>query len=155
MRRIVFESLMPAPVEEVFSFHERPDAIWLLTPWWSGARVARAAPDLQPGRRPVLRLGVRPLSIDWEALHEEYDPPHSFVESQVRGPFRHWRHRHRVLAADGGARLRDEIDYELPGGIFEPVLNIPLRLFLGRLFAYRHAVTRRYVQHAAANGAAR
>jgi ligand-binding SRPBCC domain-containing protein len=145
--------MIPASVDDVFAFHERPDAMRLLTPWWSGARVVRPAPDLQTGRRPLIRLGFGPLAIDWEALHEEYDPPHEFVESQVSGPFRSWRHRHCVLPAPGGAILRDEITYEGPGGVLEPLLNIPLRIFLRQLFAHRHAVTRRHVLAASSNPA--
>ena len=78
-------------------------------------------------------------------MHEIYEPPTSFVESQVRGPFRRWRHRHLVLPDGDGARLRDELEYELPGDSLAPLLDLVMRPFLERLFAYRHAITRRLV----------
>lgn len=145
-RRLVFESHLGASPLRVFAFHERADAFRKLTQWWSGARVIRPAPSLRPGERALLRLGPGPLGIDWEAVHETYEPPTCFVESQVRGPFKSWRHRHVVLP-DGpdGARLRDELEYELPGGILAALLDVPLRLYLRRLFAHRHAVTARFV----------
>jgi ligand-binding SRPBCC domain-containing protein len=93
-RRLVFESHIAASPERVFAFHERADAFALLTPWWSGARVVRPAASVWPGERALLILGRAPLSIEWEAVHEIYEPPTCFVESQVRGPFRRWRHRH-------------------------------------------------------------
>jgi len=92
-----------------------------------------------------LVLGRGPLSIEWEAVHEVYEPPTSFVEAQVRGPFRRWRHRHLVLPDSGGARLRDELEYELPGGILAPLLDLVPRPFLVRMFAHRHAITRHAV----------
>jgi ligand-binding SRPBCC domain-containing protein len=136
---------VPASPEQVFAFHERADAFALLTPWWSGARVLRPAASLRPGERALLRLGWGPLARDWEAVHESYDPPHCFVESQVRGPFRSWRHRHRILAEGPGARVRDEVEYELPGRFLAPLLDRLLQPFLRLLFAYRHRVTRRHV----------
>lgn len=146
--RLVFESRYAASAQRVFAFHERSDAFRLLTPWWSGARVVRAAPSLRPGERALLRLGWGPFAVPWEAVHETYDPPRSFVEGQSRGPFVRWRHRHLVFAeAGGGARLRDELEYVAPGGFLAPVLDrLLLRPFLAGLFAYRHAVTRRAVE---------
>ena len=148
LRHLAFESLIAASPERVFAFHERPDAFTLLTPWWSGARVVRTASSLRPGARALLMLGRGPLSVEWEAVHEVYEPPKCFVESQVRGPFRSWRHRHLVLPEGDGARLRDELEYEVPGGRLAPVLDFVLRRFLGRLFAYRHAITQRSVSTA-------
>ena len=78
-------------------------------------------------------------------MHESYDPPNGFVESQVRGPFRAWRHRHRILPDGPGTRLRDELEYELPGGVLAPLLDRVLQPFLRLLFAYRHHMTQRYV----------
>ena len=145
LRHLAFESCIAASPERVFAFHERRDAFALLTPCWSGARVVRAAPSLRPGERALLVLGRGPLSVEWEAVHEVYEPPKCFVESQVRGPFRSWRHCHLVLPEGDGARLRDELEYTLPGGRLEPVLNLVLRAFLGRLFAHRHRITSRTV----------
>ena len=145
LRHLAFESFIAASPERVFAFHERRDAFALLTPWWSGARVIHAAPTLRPGERALLVLGRGPLGVEWEAVHEVYEPPTCFVESQVRGPFRSWTHRHLVLPEGHGARLRDELEYALPGGVLEPLLNLVLRVFLGRLFAYRHRITRQMV----------
>ena len=145
LRYLRFESLIAATPERVFGFHERRDAFALLTPWWSGARVVRPAASLRPGERALLVLGRGPLSMEWEAVHEVYEPPRCFVESQVRGPFRSWRHRHLVLPEGDGARLRDELEYTLPGGSLAPVLDRVMRAFLRILFAYRHRITRQTV----------
>ena len=64
-----------------------------------------------------------------------------FVDLQIRGPYRLWRHEHRLTAVDGGAstRVQDRVDYLLP---FGQVGNLALPLVrrdLCRIFEYRQA----------------
>ena len=148
----VKESLIEAPPERVFAFHELPDALERLTPPWESARVIQAAPDLRVGSTAIVEtriLGLIPSH--WVAKHTVYNPPHMFEDIQTSGPFRLWRHRHIVLPhEDGGMKsaiLRDEIEYEPPfwlvGRFLAPLLIIPR---LRRLFEYRHRVTREWCE---------
>lgn len=138
----VHESLVPAPAAKVFAFHERADALELLTPPWEPVRIVRAASSLRPGERALIRVRVGPFWVDWEAEHTRYEKDVLFEDAQVRGPFRSWVHTHKFNAADGGTLLRDEVRIELPLG----VLGLPawplVRRKLRRLFRYRHEVTR-------------
>lgn len=146
----VKESLIKAPPELVFAFHELPDALARLTPPWESARVIQPAQDLRVGSIAIVEtriLGLIPSR--WVAKHTIYDPPRMFEDIQTSGPFRRWRHRHIVLPQDGGdsALLRDEIEYEPPfwliGRLAAPLLIIPR---LSRLFEYRHRVTREWCE---------
>jgi ligand-binding SRPBCC domain-containing protein len=93
-------------------------------------------------------FGIVP--VRWVAEHTAYDPPRSFEDVQVSGPFRRWRHRHMVESHENGALLRDEIEFEPPlgalGRLFAPLLIKPR---LERLFEYRHRVTREWCEHVA------
>lgn len=140
----MYRSIILATPAEVFAFHERPDAFRLLTPWWSGAYVVAAAPNLRPGARATIRLGPPLLGRMWVAEHTVYDPPRVFVEHQVSGPFRYWEHHHRILPHASGTVLSDEVSYELPGGLLGQIADrLVVRPFFTRLFAYRHRMTRR------------
>ena len=47
---------------------------------------------------------IRPLlgvPMGWRSRIEAYDPPHGFVDVQVRGPYRRWEHRHTFTPVDG------------------------------------------------------
>jgi ligand-binding SRPBCC domain-containing protein len=146
MSTFVHRSVMPASPDEVFAFHERPEAFRLLTPWWSGAQVVVAAPHLRPGARAVLRLGPPLLRRTWVVEHTVYDPPHEFVDRQVCGPFQSWEHHHRILPHARGALLIDEVTYAVPSGLLGRVAAVVLvRPYLGLLFAHRHHVTRQYL----------
>ena len=118
--KFVKESLIRAPPERVFAFHELPDALARLTPPWERTRVVSAAPDLRVGSRAVVETRLFGLfPVRWVAEHTAYDPPRTFEDVQLKGPFRRWVHRHKVLPHENGSLLRDEIDFEPPLGPLE------------------------------------
>ena len=88
----------------------------------------------------LLRRG--PFRIRWEAEHQDYLSGRRFVDVQRRGPFRYWKHTHRVIPEGSDAcRLIDEIEYALPcpGRV---LAGTQVRRALAAVFAYRHHVTR-------------
>jgi ligand-binding SRPBCC domain-containing protein len=142
--RFVAESLIRATPERVFAFHALPDALERLTPAWAGSRVIEHARSLAVGARTISEIRVAPFVwMRLDAVHVVCDPPSLFVDEQVRGPFRSWRHQHVMTGVEGGTRLQDIIDFEPPFGIlgrlFVPIVILPR---LRKLFAYRHGVTR-------------
>jgi ligand-binding SRPBCC domain-containing protein len=66
--------------------------------------------------------------------------PSPFVDEQVRGPFRRFRHEHRFEVVDGGTRLFDEVEFDAPfgpiGRVFERLL---LERYLRQLIDQRNA----------------
>lgn len=142
------QSLIRATPEHVFAFHELPDAFERLMPPWESARIVQTADISKIGSRAIIDITVFGVFTErWVAEHTAYDPPHSFVDTQVSGPFRAWRHTHIVEPHPEGATLRDEIEYRPPlsfiGGLAAPFIIGPK---LKRMFAYRHEVTRRWCE---------
>jgi ligand-binding SRPBCC domain-containing protein len=147
--RFIKESVIRASPERVFAFHELPDVMTRLLPPWESSRIIEAAPSLQVGARARIDTNLFGLfTVRWEALHTAYDPPRMFEDTQVKGPFRSWRHRHIIEPHREGAVLRDEIEYEPPlgfaGRLGAPLLVVPR---LKRLFDYRHQVTRDWCEN--------
>jgi ligand-binding SRPBCC domain-containing protein len=141
------ESLIPAPAEEVFAFHERPDAFELLLPPWERHVVLQAPTGLEVGTRVELKTRVGFLWLKVLAEHVAYEPGRSFEDVMLKGPFAVWHHRHLFLEHEGGCLLRDEVEYRPPFGPLGRVLDpILIRPRLQRLFDYRHEVTLREVQ---------
>jgi len=138
--RYVHESVIAAPPEAVFAFHERPDALAKLVPPWENVEVLQPPASLKAGTRVLLRMKMGPLSLLWEAEHTQYQPGVLFQDRMVRGPFKSWLHTHRFLPAPGGGTLlRDEVEFTLP---FFMTPGAPLvQRRLRRMFAYRHRVT--------------
>jgi len=144
----VKESRINAPPAVVFSFHESSDALKRLIPPWEKMEIVTSAGSLQPGNKVVLQGRIWFFSIQWVAIHTEYDPPHLFADRQESGPFAWWYHRHRILDdGRGGTILRDEVEYQLPLGWLGQWLGGALVLRkLERMFAYRHETTQRMIE---------
>jgi ligand-binding SRPBCC domain-containing protein len=129
-----------APVERVFAFHERADALDLLSPAFPRVRVLSRTGGLLPGARVELQIGP----FRWVAVHTAYERNRLFVDEQVEGPFARWIHRHEFENTAGGTRLTDRVDYRLRGGaVFQRLFGWAVTFGLERMFAQRHAVTRR------------
>ncbi|MDQ3634803.1 MAG: SRPBCC family protein [Acidobacteriota bacterium] len=146
--KFVKESIIKATPEEVFAFHELPDAIERLIPPWENAEIIQKADISKIGSQAIIKqkiLGIIPSR--WVAEHTAYDPPNMFEDIQISGPFRRWQHRHIIRSHAEGAILRDEIEYKPPlaflGMIATPFLITPK---LEKMFDYRHEVTKKYCE---------
>ena len=142
--RFLKTSIIQASAADVFSFHERPDALARLTPPWQKTEIVQAPSSLEVGTRVVLRTRIGPLRQTIVAEHVEYERGHMFADRMIEGPFARWLHRHIVTpAGEGACTLTDDIDYELPLGVLGRVFGAAIaRRQLERLFTFRHEVTR-------------
>jgi len=136
----VYRSVVAAPAAAVFRWHERFDALQQLMPAGRLVRIEHRAGGLHDGGRVTLSIGLGPARFRWEARHYGYVRGKQFCDEQVRGPFRTWRHTHRVQAIGTSECLyEDRVEYGLRGGVLAHTLfERPLRLLLARAFAQRH-----------------
>lgn len=146
--RFVKESVIRAKPEQVWAFHELPDAIDRLVPPSERVRIVKRAASLQVGEQAIIEtklFGVVP--VRWVARHTVCNPPHVFEDVQLSGPFKKWRHRHIIEPHADGAILRDEVEYQVPlgklGRIVAPLIVIPR---LQKMFDYRHEVTKKWCE---------
>lgn len=136
---------MRRPLDDVFGFFSGAANLERITPPW--LRFGLLTPPGLDGRAgvniPPLRLHGIPLC--WTSLIEVWVRDILFVDLQIRGPYRLWRHEHRFTAMDGSAttRVQDRVDYQLPFGRLG-ALALPLvRRDLRRIFDFRQAAVAR------------
>lgn len=143
MPTFVKSVLIEAPLEAVFGFHEREDALRLLSPRFPPMRVIRKTGGIEVGSRVELRIGPFP----WVALHTAYQRNRIFEDRQVSGPFAEWVHRHEFEEAGSGTRLTDRVTFQLPGGVWvNYLLGWAVRRGLFEMFRYRHRMTKHYCE---------
>src|SRR4051794_37450144 len=147
--RFIARSVIRTTPETLFAFHELPDAFLRLIPSGEKIRLVQVAPSLEIGSRTIVDIHIALVYIRFESLHTAYDPPHSFEDQQVRGPFKRWRHRHIIAPHSDGATLIDDIEYTPPFGILGRIVDpIAIKPRLRKVFAFRHRVTRDYCENA-------
>jgi len=127
---------LPRPRQEVFEFFSDASNLEVITPPWLLFRVVTPQPiQMHPGTIIDYRLKIRGIPARWQSRITVWDPPHSFVDEQTRGPYRIWIHEHRFVEDSGGTRCEDDVQYAPLGGA---LIN---KLFVERdirnIFAYR------------------
>ena len=138
-----YESNISAPAADVFAYHERFAALQRLIPPWESVRVISNNGSIQNGDSKTIRMNLGPFKIIWEARHQDYQANRQFVDVQVKGPLKYWKHTHSFRSIDiNQTNLKDTVQLELPFGVFWRNWVYPKVLKkLNRLFTYRHVIT--------------
>lgn len=144
MLQFQHSSLINAPAEVVWQFHERPDILQMLTPPWQPVQVIRREGGLEVGAITEFRLFLGLLPLTWLARHTECQKHRLFIDEQISGPFEYWVHRHEFTPEEGQTRLTDAISFSMPGGnTVEFIGGWLIQGQLEAMFRYRHYVTKR------------
>lgn len=141
------DQLVSRPLDEVFDFFSRAENLQELTPAWMHFKILSVDP--QPVQRGTLikySLRWRVLPIRWTTEIIEWQPPHRFVDIQLKGPYKLWRHEHAFVAEGNSTRILDEVQYQLPFGLMGRIAHaLQVKGDVETIFAYRkQAVERRF-----------
>jgi len=142
-RRHVLErsQLVPAARAEVFAFFADALNLESITPPFLRFRVTTPGPiAMAPGALIDYRLSLYGAGFRWRTRIEVWEPGVRFVDVQLSGPYRLWRHTHAFEDAPGGTRVSDRVEYELPlGPLGDLAHGLFVRRALARIFDHRRA----------------
>ncbi len=137
-----------AAVEAVTEFHRRPEILRQITPPPVIMKVHRAPDRISRGDVMAFTLWLGPLPVFWESVFPEVGSDY-FIDEQLRGPFRVWRHRHSFIPlGEGSTEVVDEIEAELRSHPWYFLVGLGMWLTLPLLFLYRQMRTRRILEGA-------
>ncbi len=90
------------------------------------------------------RLRLHGLPLRWVSRIALWEPGQTFVDVQVRGPYRVWRHRHEFERVGRATLVRDQVEYALPLGPLGELAHVAfVERDLARIFDYRRAAVAR------------
>lgn len=138
------EQVLPGTPAEVFPFFADARNLEAITPPFLRFRVVTPEPiAMRAGAQIRYRLRLHGVPVDWLTAIQAWEPPHRFVDVQLRGPYALWHHTHELEEQPGGFTLmRDVVRYALPLGPLGALAHAAfVRRDVERIFDYRAAAS--------------
>ena len=137
--RLKREQTLTASLDEVFAFFADAHNLETITPPLLKFQVLTPAPiQMNVGTLIDYKLRIHGLPMRWQSRISVWDPPHCFVDEQLRGPYRKWHHTHTFETTDQGTHCRDIVDYAVPGGAI--VHQLMVKRDVNTIFNYRRRI---------------
>ena len=143
--RILETSLwLPQSPDEIFPFFADAKNLERITPPWLNFRIlSQSTPQIQKGTIFEYKLKIKGFPVRWSSLIEDWQVNRSFVDTQLRGPYKLWHHTHTFESDRGGTRMLDRVKYELPlGKLGDFLAGAYVRKDVEGIFAYRENIVR-------------
>jgi uncharacterized protein YbjT (DUF2867 family)/ligand-binding SRPBCC domain-containing protein len=136
--------IVPADLERTWAFFSDPANLGRITPPSLGFEMQSAPDATHEGQ--LIEYTVRPIAgipLRWRTRIEAVDAPHGFTDVQLKGPYRRWIHRHTFTPVDGGTRIDDQVEYQLPFGPLGRLAHaLVVKNQLTAIFGFRHGAAR-------------
>jgi ligand-binding SRPBCC domain-containing protein len=123
---------------DTFEVFKNPLNLAEITPGWLNFQVITKDVEMRKGAEIEYNIRWLGLPMHWKTLIAEYDPPHSFVDAQIEGPYSLWRHHHTFEATADGTKVGDHVEYALPlGKLGEIAHALMVKKQLEAIFKFR------------------
>lgn len=129
--------LAGASARALFDWHMLPGAFQRLRPPWERMDLVQHDEPVRVGGDTRMRVYLGPVYQTWHDRIVDIDDGRSFVDEQLSGPMRAWRHEHRFEDVPGGATLADRVTFTPPWVLSRAAVNARLEAMFWR----RHLIT--------------
>ena len=141
-KEFLVEQWVPQIPENIFPFFCNEKNLEKLTPEFLNFKVLKKSTDeIREGTLIEYRLKLHGLPIFWETNIEKWEPGISFVDQQIKGPYKKWHHTHEFIPMSSGTLIRDRVFYSLPlGKIGDIFSGWKVLKDVNNIFQYRKSV---------------
>lgn len=81
------------------------------------------------------RIMLRVIPLRWRSEITVWNPPYSFQDIQLKGPYSKWEHLHTFTETVNGTLVEDRIEYKVFGGAL--IEKFFVRPDLMKIFSFR------------------
>jgi len=127
------------PIKAVFDFFADAVNLERITPPELKFHIITEQPiRIEKGTLIDYTLRMRGFPVKWRTEISVWNPPHQFVDRQLRGPYKQWIHTHTFTEIDAEQTLiEDEVRYRLPLEPLGDIAHFLIRRELNYIFDYR------------------
>lgn len=136
---LVVRQWTPRPLEDVYDFFCRAENLERITPPFLNFRIEKTStPEVGQGTLIDYKLKLHGIPLGWRTLIESWNPPDSFVDTQLKGPYKKWHHTHTFETFCGGTLITDKVRYRLSlGPLGRLVREAWVKSDVRKIFDYR------------------
>ena len=132
------ETVVPVSLDAAFEFFSNAANLQRLTPPWVNFRIHTALPIvMRQGALIDYQITLYGIPVPWQTRIDTWEPGVRFVDRQIAGPYRWWRHEHLFERTADGARIIDRVEYVPRAAMLSGRL---VRRDVARIFAFRQSV---------------
>lgn len=130
------EAVVPASLEDTFAFFSDASNLERLTPPWIKFRIRSPLPiEMKEGAVIDYQIGLYGMPVPWRTRIDAWEPGRRFIDRQLAGPYRWWRHEHRFEPQGRGTRVIDHVEFVPRAAWLSSRL---VRRDVERIFTFRH-----------------
>ncbi len=129
---------VPLPRSQVFNFFSLAENLEILTPPWLNFHILKKSTEkVQTGTLIDYKLKIHGVPVKWKTLISDWNPDYSFVDNQLKGPYKKWHHLHTFTDVHGGTLISDHVTFENPGWIFGKLIDPLIKKDVTQIFNFR------------------
>ena len=126
---------------EVFDFFSKPENLSIITPKKLDFKILTPIPiKMKEGALIDYTIKVMAIPLRWKTLITTYEPPHLFIDQQLKGPYSMWHHTHTFKKInDTDTMIEDTVRYSLPYSFIGVLAHfLFVKKDLNNIFMYRN-----------------
>ncbi len=141
-RLFTSEQWISLSAQEVFPFFSDTKNLEKITPPWLNFKVLnQSTNEINVGTLINYKISVKGVPLKWRTEIKDWNPPHQFVDDQLKGPYTKWHHTHSFDEYPTGTLMRDKVVYEVPmGRVGQLVAGNYIKNDIANIFSYRSRV---------------
>ena len=142
------ETWVPRPLDETFSFFNTPKNLSKLMPPFMKFTLITPEPIvMKEGAVFDYKIKLFGMPMRWQSYILNYNPPHQFVDIQLKGPHDYWHDEHSFFEQNGGTMITDRVSYQMPLGFIGSLADKLVGSKINqKLFKHRESFIRDHFQ---------